>query len=207
METFEERLQKLMRSVGLTENNMAKLLDISEQRFENLITGYNQADADILSRLAQIFGVSKAYIAMTTDVPTIMEPEYAKEVFVAERLRKGDGMIMQKDVRETVFLNRDEMHGKEYYGLVAKDDSLVKARIFKDDILIVRRQNTAANGDIIVAMVGDEAEIVRRYHRVGNKVTLSPESDSIKYKTIEVDTEKERFLILGKVCEVRIKDF
>ncbi len=207
METFAERLHKLMSDVGLTQSNMAKLLDVSEQRVENLLIGYGEADDNILSRLAQIFSVSKAYISMQTDIPTICEPDYAKEVFVAESLRIGDGVITQSSIVDTVFVNRDQMHGKEYYGLVAKDDSLAKARIYKGDIMIIRKQNSASNGDIVVAMVGDEPEVVRRYHRLGNKVTLSPECDNERYKTLEVDTENEKFLILGKVCEVRIKDF
>lgn len=203
MESFGERLGRLMRGAGLTEKNMASLLDVSLQRMENLLTDYSDADMDTLARVAEIFNVSFAYVASITDNPKVEEPG-AKEVYVAEKLRAGDGVVTQKNVVATIYMEHGEMHGKDYFGLIVKDDAMVKARIFKGDTVVVRRQNFADNGDIVVAMVDDGEEIVRRYKRTGNVVVLTAEGDGMKYETIKVNTEATKLLILGKVCEVRI---
>lgn len=204
MESFGERLKRLMRETGLTEANMAMLLNVSMQRVENLVTGYCDADIDTLSRVAQIFNVSCAYAAARSDDPEVKEPNFAKEIYVTDKLRAGDGMVTQKNVIGTVYMERSEMHGKDYFGLIMQDDSMVKARMFKNDTLIVRRQNTANNGDIVVAMVDDGEAIVRRYNRTGNTVVLTAEGDTMKYKTLKINTEYTKLLVLGKVCEVRI---
>ena len=204
MESFGERLTKLMRSVGLTDANTALLLNVSKQRLENLLTGYSEADMDAIVRVAEVFNVSCEYAAMLSDVPQVRESGNSKEIIVAEKISPYDGVIMQKDVVGTVFIDRDKMHGKDYFGFIMPDDSMVKARILKNDMLIVRKQHFATNGDIVVAVVDDGDAIVRTYNRTGNVVVLTCEGDSMKYKPIKIDTVETKFNILGKVDEVRI---
>ena len=204
MESFGERLSKLMRSVGLTEKNLALLLNVSEQRVENLLTGYSEADLDVLVRVAEVFNVSYDYAAARSDDPEVHESSNSKEIFVAERISPYDGVIMQKDVVGTAFVDKSKMHGKEYFGFIMPDDSMVKARILKNDTLIVRRQNFANNGDVVIAVVDDGDAIVRTYNRTGNVVILTCEGDGMKYRPIKIDTTETKFSILGKVDEVRI---
>ena len=204
MESFGERLSKLMRNVGLTEENAALLLNVSKQRLENLLTGYSEADMNVIMRVAEVFDVSCEYAAMLSDLPKVSEPGNSKEIVVAERISPYDGVIMQKDVVGTAFIDRDKMHGKDYFAFIMPDDSMVKARILKNDMLVVRRQSFATNGDIVIAVVDEDDAIVRTYNRTGNIVVLTCEGDSMKYKPIKIDTTETKFNILGKVDEVRI---
>ncbi len=206
METFGERLGRLMGETGLTYENLALLLDVSTQKIENLVTEYHGPDDRMLARLARIFNVSEAYIACMSDDPMIKEGEFAKEVYVAKCLEDVDGIVMQRDITGTIFLNREEVHGKEFFGYNVKDDSMVKARMLPGDLLVVCRQNYADNGDVVIAKVDDGDEIVRRYNRVGNIVTLTPEGDTMKYKVIKIDTTETKLHILGKVDQVRINE-
>ena len=206
MKTFSERLQELMKQTGLTNANLAKLLDVSEQRAENILTGYSNPDIGILKRVARIFNVSEKYVAGMSEDSRVIEPEFAREVYVATNVRDMDGIVTLKDTIGTAYMNIDEMHGKEYFALVAKDDSMVKSRIMPGDILMVRKQNYADNGDAVIVKVNDEDWIVRRYNRIGNIVTLTPDGDVMKHKVIKIDTTETKLIILGKVCQVRFNE-
>lgn len=206
MESFGQRIRHLRENTGLSRESMAALLGLSESAVYSYETNYSQPSVKTLSRIAQIFGVSEAYVALLTEDPSVAEDPSVKEIYVADCVRAGSGMIMKNDIVGTVFMSREDTHGKEHYALVMPDNSLIKARVEKGDILIVRRQNHASDGDMVVALVGDNPAIVRRYSRKGNIVTLTPETSSPEYKAIKVDTTETPFLISGKVVEVRMKN-
>ena len=63
--------------------------------------------------------------------------------------------------------------------LRAKGDSMVDAGIKDDDLIVIRQQNTAENGEIVVAMINGETTLKRLYKRNG-KVVLHPENKAMK---------------------------
>lgn len=83
----------------------------------------------------------------------------------------------------------------EYFALKIKGESMINAGILDGDMIIVRRQNTALHGEIVVALLGDEATCKRLYTR-GGEVLLLPENDD--YSPID----GREASILGKVTNV-----
>ncbi|RMD84698.1 MAG: transcriptional repressor LexA [Candidatus Dadabacteria bacterium] len=86
---------------------------------------------------------------------------------------------------------------RELFALRVRGDSMSGAGILDGDIVVVRRQRTAEDGEIVVALVGDEAT-VKRLRRRGRRVELRPENPA--FDTIVVAAEE--VTILGKVIEV-----
>ncbi|MBD3267519.1 transcriptional repressor LexA [bacterium] len=83
------------------------------------------------------------------------------------------------------------------FGLRVSGDSMIEAGIMDRDVVIVRPQETANTGDIIVARLDDEAT-VKRFRRKGRQVILQPENPS--YEPIPVSSkEGSDFAILGLV--------
>ena len=72
--------------------------------------------------------------------------------------------------------------------------SMIDAGIFDGDKIIVRRQNVAEDGEIIVALVDDSAT-VKRYYRRGREVILHPENEALSDMVYRAD----EVTILGKV--------
>lgn len=206
MKDFGRRMQKLRESVGLNCKQMAMLLDVTEVAIERYEENYNEPTEKVIRRLAQIFEVSEAYAAMLTDEPAVCEDLSVKEVLVTRRIPGGSGMMMLTDIVGSEYVDKNEVRGKDCYGFVMPDDSMIKARIQKNDVLIVCRQNHASDGEVVVAVIGDSEGIVRRFYKNGNVVTLVPESPSPKYKEMKVDTTETAFKISGKVIEVRIRN-
>lgn len=65
----------------------------------------------------------------------------------------------------------------ENFALKVKGDSMINAGIYENDIIIVSKQNSAVNGEIVVALVDDSAT-VKRFYKKGNKIILHPENDA-----------------------------
>lgn len=88
--------------------------------------------------------------------------------------------------------------GHEHFALRVEGESMRDAGILPGDLVIVQVQETARSGDIVVAMVDDEAT-VKTLRRVGRRVELHPENPA--YEPIVPPADRLR--ILGKVVEVR----
>lgn len=84
---------------------------------------------------------------------------------------------------------------EEYFALRVRGESMLGAGILPRDLVVVRRQQTAVNGEIVVALLGEEAT-VKRYSRKGDKVWLLPENDA--YSPIDGTGAQ----LLGKVAAV-----
>ena len=89
--------------------------------------------------------------------------------------------------------------GQEVFALRVRGDSMIEAHIMDGDLVLVRKQETAGNGDIVAAMVDGEAT-VKRLARSGGAVVLRPEHPTMK--PIVVGPDRGDFRILGKVVGV-----
>ena len=73
--------------------------------------------------------------------------------------------------------------GSKYYLLHARGDSMNQAKINDGDLVLVRQQPTANEGDKVVALIDDEATI-KEFHSAQNMIVLKPKSSNKKHKPI-----------------------
>ncbi len=95
----------------------------------------------------------------------------------------------------------DEFRGEDLFMLRVQGESMIEAGIFDGDKIIVRRQQTANLGEIVVALIEDSAT-VKRLTGKGAKVTLHPENSTMS--DLIYDAEEVR--ILGKVIGLMRSD-
>jgi repressor LexA len=95
-----------------------------------------------------------------------------------------DAAIATTDDRFVI--SGDYLSGEEHFALKVNGDSMVDAGIYRGDIVIVRRQQTARNNDIVVALIeGVEQEAtLKRFIRKGSQIILRPENP--KYEDIQI---------------------
>ena len=97
-----------------------------------------------------------------------------------------------QEVEEYIPVNNLSGSAEDYFALHVRGTSMIGAGIMDGDIAIVRRTPVADNGDIVVAMIDDEAT-VKRFYRESDHVRLQPENPAFEpILTTEV-------VILGKV--------
>ena len=87
-----------------------------------------------------------------------------------------------------------EFKGDELFMLRVQGTSMIDAGIMNGDKIIVRRQPTADNNDIVVAMV-DESATVKRFFKRDGKIVLHPENEALA----DMIFEPEQVSVLGKV--------
>lgn len=78
--------------------------------------------------------------------------------------------------------------GKKYFLLRADGDSMNQAGIQNGDLMLIRQESTARQGEIVVALVDDEATI-KVFERKGDHFVLQPKSNNPKYKPIIVHAD------------------
>lgn len=205
MSIFTQRLTALRQMVGISTEDLARRIGIGKITLQNYETEYSTPDLKTLRTLADVFGVSVDYLVGRSDV-FAAEPGKYREIQVAEKIGGPEAMIRMDDVIDTVYIPRTMTRDCLHFGLRISDDAMTKARIYPSDTVIVRSQTFAENGDLVVAVVGQEDAIVRRYYRKGNTVILQPETENVTYETITIQPDQTRFLILGKVVQVIISN-
>ena len=91
----------------------------------------------------------------------------------------GQPLLAEENIEEYVAI--PEIAGGEdgEYLLRVRGDSMIKAGILPDDVVVVRQQDTADDGQIVVALVGEEAT-VKRYFKEADHVRLQPENDALE---------------------------
>ena len=88
----------------------------------------------------------------------------------------GVPLLAEQNITEYFPVPADMLPNAETFMLRVKGDSMVNMGIYEGDQLIIKRQNTAYNGDVVVALVDDSAT-VKRFYKENGHYRLQPEND------------------------------
>lgn len=108
------------------------------------------------------------------------------------RVAAGEPLLAVENVVSYFPIPAEFMPNEEVFMLTVKGDSMINMGIYEGDNIIVKKQNTARNGEVIVALVEDSAT-VKRFFKEDGHIRLQPENDYMD--PIIVDNCE----ILGKV--------
>lgn len=90
-----------------------------------------------------------------------------------------------EDIEETYSVSPNLIpNNRDQFMLKINGESMIDAGIFDGDKVIVKRQNTAENGDIVVALIGDEAT-VKRFFKKTDCIVLHPENKALHDITVK----------------------
>ena len=101
-------------------------------------------------------------------------------------------MLAVENISDSIEVSDDLFRGSSLFFLRVKGDSMINAGILDGDLIAVNSQNTADNGEIVVAMIDEEAT-VKRFYKENGHIRLQPENEI--YTPIIADN----VTILGKV--------
>lgn len=88
----------------------------------------------------------------------------------------GQPILAIQNIEFTASLPVEIFGDQELYGLYAQGDSMVGVGIFDGDLIFYKPTNSAEDGDIVVALIDNEAATVKRYYKKKNYVILHPEN-------------------------------
>jgi len=121
------------------------------------------------------------------------------EIPIVGRVAAGVPIFSEENIEGNLALDKNLIGNRtECFGLKVRGDSMINAGILEGDLVIIQPQREAQNGDIVVALIGDEATMKRLVIENG-KIYLVPENEN--YDPIVVENLEE-FTIIGKVVGV-----
>jgi repressor LexA len=96
----------------------------------------------------------------------------------------GGPLLAEEQIEEYVAVPEQLVGGGADFLLRVKGDSMIDAGILDGDVVVVRRQSTAVNGEIVVALAGEDESAdeatVKRYFRANGRVRLQPENATLE---------------------------
>lgn len=117
------------------------------------------------------------------------------EVPVIGKITAGEPILAVENITDTFPIPLDFVGNSESFMLTVRGESMIEAGILSGDYILVKKQNTAENGEIVVALIGDEAT-VKTFYKEKDHIRLQPENSTMD--PIIVPTCD----ILGKVAGV-----
>lgn len=106
----------------------------------------------------------------------------------------GQPVLAEDNIEEVYALPADLVGGAETFMLRVKGDSMIEDGLFDGDFVVVQRQVSADDGDVVVALLGDEAT-VKRFYRENGRIRLQPSNSSMA----PIYAEPGELAIVGKV--------
>ncbi|KJJ77886.1 MULTISPECIES: XRE family transcriptional regulator [Clostridia] len=165
---------------------------------------------DKIAKIADVFNVSPSYlIGWDNNVGPITNGTKHKApgvtINVLGRVAAGVPIEAIEDIIDTEEISAELASTGSFFGLQIHGDSM-EPRMYEGDVVIVRQQDDAESGEVIIAMVnGDEATCKRLKKYDGGIMLLSnnPHYDPIVFTNEEIEEKPVR--IIGKVVELRGK--
>ncbi len=117
---------------------------------------------------------------------------------VMGRIAAGTPISAIESQSHTIAMSPDFLAGGEHYALEVRGDSMIEAGILDGDLVVIHKQETANNGDIIVALIDDEEATLKRLRRRGSSIALEAANPAYETRVLGPD----RVRIQGKLVSL-----
>ena len=154
------KMQEIADAIKLNKSNVSRNLQVMKER--GLIEATGGWRGIRTKKMAKV-------LADTVRVP------------IVGSIACGTPMLAEENIESYIPISSSILGTGNFFALHARGNSMVNANIEDGDFVIVRQQNTAEEGQIIVALIDDEATLKRFYtDRRRRKVRLHPENDEME---------------------------
>ena len=205
------KFEELLRAKETTVYQVSKATGIAASTFTDWKNGRSTPKADKLSRIAAFFGVGLDELLGTESGNRTLETSYQtararKMVPVIGVIRAGSPIVTDETLIGHEFADVDD--AEDYFYLEVCGDSMKNCGIVSGTYVLFRKQQYAANGDIVACLVDGESATVKRFSfdKKSRRILLSPENDDyapISLSTEDFETGKAR--ILGVAIEAKTR--
>lgn len=111
------------------------------------------------------------------------------------RIAAGSPILAEENIEDYLSFPEEMFSRGEYFALTVRGDSMIEGGIYDGDVAVIRKQETANNGEIVAALIEDEATL-KVFQRTPNSIKLLPKNEA--YRPIECTD----VAIMGKLAAV-----
>ncbi len=205
MATTSERIRFAMDLRGLKQADLVEKTGISKGALSSYISGRYSPKQNNIYLISKALSVNEAWL-MGADVPMErIEIKGTKEIPVLGRVAAGIPINAITEIIDTEEISEELAKTGDFFALKIKGDSM-EPRIVDGDVVIVKQQEDAENGDTVIALVnGDDAvcKRLRKYRDGLELISNNPAYAPMFFDKETIETKPVR--IIGKVIELRGK--
>ena len=201
--SFGSNLKKIRQNSDLTQEELAKRINTSRSNIANYENDKNMPSIDILEKLSEIFNCSIDYLLGKSD---IKNPDLKDKLFlipIVGKVAAGKPIFANENIEgylpiDPLMYNLTSPNG--FFFLQIQGESMNKL-IKNGSFALIKKQDYAENGDVIVAIVnGDDEATVKRYKQLNEQfIMLEPVSEDSSFQPITINLKSTKFSIIGKV--------
>ena len=202
-EIMAKNIQYYMELYGKTRQEMCDSLGVKYTTFTDWVKGNSYPRIDKIELMANYFGISKA--DLVEDRSKRSAPRKGVVINVLGRVAAGIPIDAVEDIIDTEEISEEMAKTGEFFGLQINGDSM-EPKFSKGDVVIVRKQDDAESGDIVIAMVNGNDATCKRLKKYADGIALlstNPKYDPMIFSNQEIEEKPVR--IIGKVVELRAK--
>ena len=167
-EIMSQNIQRLMEKHGKDRNDICRDLGFKYTTFTDWVNGNTYPRIDKIELMANYFNVSKSELVEShtndSQVKSVVIP-------VLGRVSAGIPLTAAEYIIDTEEISQAMANDGEYFGLQVKGDSM-EPRFTDGDVVIVRKQSYADDGDIVIALINGDDAVVKRLKKYADGIAL-----------------------------------
>ena len=218
MADFKDRILELRLEKNFNQEELAKALDVSKSTVGMWEIGKRLPGPDKYEEIADYFNVDMDYLYGRTDIRQKIHYDksgneyvlrsqisHGVEIPVLGRVAAGIPITAAEYVIDTEEISQAMAADGEYFGLQIKGDSM-EPKISNGDVVIVRKQSDADEGDLVIALVNGNDAVCKRLKKYVDGIAListNPAYEPMYFSNKEIS--EKPVAIIGKVKELRAK--
>lgn len=199
-----KRLQELLDYLRVNASEFSKMTGIPKSSISMYLSGQRIMKADRIGIISEKFAIDPAWL-MGKDVSMRKIPNVTDivKIPIYGRVAAGNGVCALEDISGYVTVSKQLASTGDLFALRISGDSMMP-RIADGDIVVVRKQSDADNGDTVIALINGDDAVCKRLRKYDGGIILI--SNNPKYEPrvfTKQDTDDIPVRIIGKVLELR----
>lgn len=203
------RIKAVRQSKKITQKELADKIGISQTAIALWENGSRSTSLDLIDKIAECLDISAGYLLFgEKDIEDVPAPRIKRKgviINVLGRVAAGVPIEAITDIIDTEEITEEMARTGDFFGLQIKGDSM-EPRMTEGDVVIVRQQDDAESGDIVIATInGNEATCkrLRKYRDGIELISNNPSYEPMFFSNEDIIEKPVK--IIGKVVELRAK--
>lgn len=197
---FAKNLKHYMDKLGKTQIDIINDLGINKSTISSWYNGQKMPRMGTIQTLADYFGILKSDLIEEKNHSNLLSFSNlvrieTKKIPILGSIHCGEPTCQDEEFEGYMEV---ESNIKADFGLYAKGDSMIGARIYDGDLVFIRKQDTIENGEIAAVMIDDEFTLKRVRYYPNGIIVLAPENPSYKEIVIDPNNNTKQIKLLGK---------
>ena len=204
--TIGERIKNRREELGLSQEDVAKRLGYKSRSSVNKIEMARIIPAKKIDKMASILDCSPGYLMgwMEDEQKSNIHIKGVK-IPVLGRVAAGIPIEATEEILDWEEIPERMAKGGEYFGLKIKGDSM-EPRIMNGDTVIVRKQDDADDGDVVIALINGDDGVCKRLRKYPGSIGLISNNPAYAPMIFTAEEQASKPVrIIGKVVELRGK--